>query len=304
MASGLRKIAVIGGGASGLTAALFASGKNSVTVFEKQKKLGRKILVSGNGRCNITNQNISPDKYHCGNIRFIESVLKKFGLKETISFFESIGLPLVEGKNGKLYPASLQSSTVVKVFGYELSRRNVSVELHRKIESIIQQDEVFKIETAGREKYDFDAVVLSAGSNAFTAAGASLSGYELAASFGHTVIEPFPAILPINIANKNIHKLEGIKWDCECRVVLDGEVKASSIGEVLFTSYGLSGPAALDISRELNRNLLQGKSPVVEIDLFPYDSVDSLNSKLDIVLSDKGKKNFIQPLINNERKDA
>ncbi len=290
MESGSRKIAVIGGGASGLISALFAAEKNSVTLFEKQKKIGRKILVSGNGRCNITNLNISTDKYHTGNIQFIDAVLKKFGLKKTVSFFESIGLPLIEEKNGKLYPASLQSSTVVKIFAYELSRRNVSVELHRKIDSIVKTENGFKLETAGKEIYQFDAVVLAAGSIAYTAAGASMSGYELAASFGHKIIEPFPAILPVNISSKNLHKLEGIKWDCGCRVVLDGKVKASTIGELLFTSYGLSGPAALDISRELNNNLLKGKAPAVEIDFFPYDSVDSLNSKLEIVLSDKGKK--------------
>ncbi len=290
MGSELRKIAVIGGGASGLIAALFASEKNSVTLFEKQKKIGRKILVSGNGRCNITNRKISKEKYHGGDIRFIEEVLNKFGLKETVSFFESIGLPLVEEKNGKLYPASLQSSTVVKIFAYELSRRNVAVELHRKIESIVKTENGFKLETAGKEIYEFDAVVLAAGSNAYTAAGASMSGYELAASLGHKIIDTFPAILPVNISNKNLHKLEGIKWDCGCRVLLDGVVLASSTGEVLFTSYGLSGPAALDISRELNSILLQCKTPAVEIDFFPYDSVDSLNSRLEIVLSDKGKK--------------
>ena len=108
----MNRIAVIGGGASGSIAACFASGGgNEVVVFEKQKKLGRKVLVSGNGRCNITNRNLAAENYHGGNPRFVLNVFSHFGFDETLEFFRSVGLPLVEDKNGKMFPASLQSAS-------------------------------------------------------------------------------------------------------------------------------------------------------------------------------------------------
>jgi predicted Rossmann fold flavoprotein len=286
----VKRVAVIGGGASGLMAACFAAGEgNSVVVFEKQKKIGRKILVSGNGRCNITNRNISVENYHGLNPHFVNNVFARFGMEDTVDFFRSIGLPLVEENNGKLFPASLQSSTVVRIIEYELDRRGVDVRTHRKIDSIKKIGETFKLVTAGHEDCIFDSVILSAGSCAFPPAGGSRDGYELAGQMNHTVREPFPAILPVNIPLKIVHRLQGIKWDCSVKVVHDKNVLAASKGELLFTAYGISGPASLDISRAVNESMLQNAVPSIVIDLFPSNSESELSELLETLWADGSK---------------
>ncbi len=285
-----KKTAVIGGGASGLMAAYFASESSSVTLFEKQKKIGRKILVTGNGRCNIANKNIYPSRYHGHNTEFVKSVFSRFGLAETESFFNSIGIPFIEEENGKLFPASLQASIVTKVFEYELSKRNIDLRIHRKIEKIIPANNKFRIITAGMEEEIFDSVILSCGSCAFPAAGASTSGYELAGSLGHKIYEPFPAILPLNIPVKSLHTLQGIKWDCGVKVFHKDKCIAESCDELLFTAYGISGPASLKISRSVNELVLSGRIPEISLDFFPLLSSDELRDFLELLFSDKNKK--------------
>ena len=246
----MKRVAVIGGGASGLAAAYFAAKKGcEVVLFERQKKLGRKILVTGNGRCNISNLDQDVSHYHGGNTKFAHQVLSRFGLEETRLFFMSLGIPFAEEKNGRLYPASFQSSAVPLILSYELKKRNVDIRLHRKIDSITPGKKGFTLTTAGKEKHDFDSVIVSAGSCAAPQIGGSDSGYELISSSGHTVHEPFPAITPINIPLKILHRLQGIKWDCSVKAVFSNRVLGSSTDELLFTGYGISGPAALNISR-------------------------------------------------------
>jgi predicted Rossmann fold flavoprotein len=283
----VKRVAVIGGGASGLMAACFAAGEDrSVVVYEKQKKIGRKILVSGNGRCNISNRNISVEKYHGRNPLFVRNVFSRFGPDETMEFFKSIGLPLVEENNGKLFPASLQSSTVVRLLEYELERRGVEIQTHRKIERIAGSESGLQLVTAGHEKEEFDSVILAAGSCAFTPAGGSSDGYELARQAGHTVIEPFPAILPVNIPLKIIHRLQGVKWDCSAAVTVEGKVLVETEGEILFTAYGISGPAGLDISRAVNESLSRKITPFITIDLFPACTGSELEELLESLWTD------------------
>jgi predicted Rossmann fold flavoprotein len=285
-----KKVAIVGGGASGLIAAYFASEKCHVTIFERQKKIGRKILVTGNGRCNISNRYILPEKYHGHNNEFVNVIFNRFGLAETEKFFSSIGIPFVEEDEGKLFPASLQASIVPKVFEYELVKRSVDIRLHRKIEKIEPENNKFRLITAGLEEEIFDSVILSCGSIAFPGAGASRSGYDLAKSMGHKVYEPFPAILPINIPLKPLHTLQGIKWNCSVSVIHDGVCTSSSNDELLFTSYGISGPAALKVSRDVNRHVLSGMIPEISIDFFPSSDRAELSNLLENIFADKKRK--------------
>ncbi|OHD62938.1 MAG: hypothetical protein A2176_04825 [Spirochaetes bacterium RBG_13_51_14] len=286
----MKRIAIIGGGASGLMAACFAAGGDtSVAVFEKQKKIGRKILVSGNGRCNISNQYINSGKYHGGNPLVVNNIFARFGLEETVDFFGSIGLPVVEEKGGKLFPASLQSSTVVRLLEYELARKGVEILLHRKVERISKSGRRFRLVTVGREEHEFDSVICAAGSCAYPPAGGSRDGYGLVRHMQHTVHEPFPSIVPVNIPLKILHRLQGIRWECAASAVQGGTVLASSDGEILFTAYGISGPACLDISRAVNEKILQNAAPAIVIDLFPSYSEKDLMNLLDSLWSDGSK---------------
>ena len=285
-----KKVAVVGGGASGMTAAYFAAEKCSVTLFEKQKKTGRKILITGNGRCNISNKNISRQRYHGHNPEFVNEIFSGFGLTETENFFRSIGIPFIEEAEGKLFPASLQASIVPKVFHYELVRRGVDIRLHRKIEKIIPVNKGFRLVTAGKEEEFFDSVILSCGSCAFPSSGGTCSGYELAADIGHKIHEPFPVILPVNIPLKSLHTLQGIKWDCGVKVIHKGNTVASSLDELLFTAYGISGPASLKVSRSVNELVLSGNVPEISLDFFPFKNRTELCELMKSLYSDSEKK--------------
>jgi predicted Rossmann fold flavoprotein len=277
----MKHIGIIGAGASGIMAALFAAKNGSkVSLFETQSRIGRKLLSTGNGRCNISNMHIDVFNYHGHNPEFIRNVFAKFGLQEAIAFFESIGLPLIEESEGRLFPASSQASSVVDILNYELVKNKIDIRLNRKVASITKNKNKFIVITAGKEEYTFDSVILSAGSCANSGLGASNSGYELAASLGHKVFEPFPAILPINIPLKIIHTLEGIKWNCGIKVEVKGKSVAESSGELLFTKYGISGPATLNISRAVNQSVLDNANPQIEIDFFPDQTKESLTEKI------------------------
>lgn len=285
-----KKVAVVGGGASGLTAALVASEKCDVVVFEKQKRIGRKILITGNGRCNISNTGIESGRYHGRNPGFVNNVFAKFGLHDTESLFRSIGVPFIEEGDGKLFPASLQASLIPKVFEYELTARGAEIRIHRRIDRIVPLKKGFRLITAGGEEEEFSSVILSCGSCAYPQTGASRSGYELAGSLGHTVYEPFPVITPINIPLKALHRLQGIKWDCGLKVLHNKKILAESCDELLFTAYGISGPAALKISRSVNELVLNNQLPEIVIDFFPQLSADELGTLLSILLEDRNKK--------------
>lgn len=286
----MKKVAIVGAGASGLIAAYFASEKCEVHIFEKDRRAGRKILISGNGRCNITNSFIDSSRYHGHNKNFVNNIFGKFGQEETIALFNSLGLPLVEKQDGKLFPASLQSSTVVNIFEYELKRRGVNRHLQSKITGIRDRAGRFMVTTSHGKEIEFDSVILSCGSCAYPSVGGSKAGYELARSIGHKVYDPFPVIQPLNIKDKPLHRLQGIKWDCGLSVIKDGKTMDSSQGELLFTAYGISGPATLSISRSVNEIIRSGNEVLVELDLFPDLGKDELSGLLDSVWADESKK--------------
>lgn len=286
----LKKVAVIGAGASGLIASWFAADNCEVVIYEKEKRVGRKILVTGNGRCNISNANADHTRYHGHNPDFVRNVLARFGVDDTVNFFSSIGIPFIEEEDGKLFPASLQSSIVTKVFEYELAKKKADIRLHRRIDRIVPENGKFRLITAGMEEEIFDCVILSCGSCAFPAAGASSRGYDLARSLKHKVFEPFPVILPINIPAKALHRLQGIKWDCGLKVLHKNRTAAQSEDELLFTAYGISGPAGLKISRSVNEIVMGGGEPEISIDFFPAEDQASLQRLIETVTSDRNKK--------------
>lgn len=286
----MKNVAVIGAGASGIISAIFAAKNgNKVTLFEKQKKIGRKISITGNGRCNISNRNLDVSHYHGHNPKFLHNIFSRFGLEDTIDFFSSIGIPIIEEKKGKLFPHSLQASTVVSFLEYELFKHKIDLRLHRRIDTIKKEKNKFVLTTAGKEKYSFDSVILAAGGAAYNQLGGSKHGYELAKSLGHKIYDPFAIILPINIPLKKLHKLEGIKWDCKVEAQVKGRVVAHSFGELLFTKYGISGPVTLEVSRFVNEAVLKSQNPKVVLDLFANKTEEQLESFLEKIFFDKEK---------------
>jgi predicted Rossmann fold flavoprotein len=285
-----KNIAVIGAGPSGMIAAIFAARSGCrVTVFEKQKKAGRKLSITGNGQCNITNSSIDQSRYHGHNTAFVRSVFSRFGLDETIDFFYSIGIPLVEKKHGKLFPHSFQAQSVSDILEYEMAKAGAELILHKRIDRIIPSKKGLTLESPGEQAL-FDSVIVACGSCAYPQLGASPDVYDLVRPLGHHIYEPFPAILPVTVPLRVLHRLEGIKWECGVKAVSGGRTLASSEGEVLFTKYGISGPATLDVSRALNEALVSGRDAHVVLDLFPDRSVAETEELMEFLLADPSKK--------------
>lgn len=281
------KLFIIGAGAAGLMAAITAKDCGiDAAVLEGNDRIGKKILTTGNGRCNITNQSTmtEPDaaallrKYHSNQPDFPLPVLEQFGVGDTIGFFNMIGLPLTSLEDGRMYPMSLQAGSVLDIFRLALEERNVPVYFHHKVLEIIVSEEHprFKIrcltKTEDREEQvvvTSEYLFLCTGGLTAPKTGTDGSGYKLAQRLGHTLIEPVPAIVQLKLDYPHLKALSGIKFEGKAQILVDGQTIRSEYGEILFTDYGISGPATLQLSRMASYHLAQGKSVTMSVDLMP-----------------------------------
>ncbi|HQK52655.1 MAG TPA: NAD(P)/FAD-dependent oxidoreductase [Sedimentibacter sp.] len=262
------KIAVIGGGASGLTAAIAAARNGAeVTICEKLNRVGKKILATGNGRCNYTNMNLSKECYHSNNLNFAEEVMKFFNLDKTLVFFEDLGiLPYVD-ESGKVYPNSLQASSVLDVLRYELKRHKVKEVTDFNVTALRKSKDKFSI--IGNDTITADRVILATGGKASPQLGSDGKGYELAKSLGHEIIEPFPALVQLKLSGKYFKRIAGIKFDGIVKAYAGDRLIREEEGEILFTDYGISGPPILQVSRKVIEELNKKNKPFLNIDMFP-----------------------------------
>ena len=237
-------IAIIGAGASGLLASIFLAKKNHhVTIFEKNNKIGKKLLATGNGRCNVTNENISLNNFYShSNISLIKPILENFNYKKCKDFFNSIGVEFVNNEIGRVYP--------------------MSQNLNTKIEKINYDGQYYII---NNKKYD--KLIIATGSTAMPKLGGDTSGYNFAKQFNHNIIDPFASLVQLVSDDKNLDMISGVK--------IDGVVENKQ-GDILFTKYGLSGSAILDISREISYKLQHEKSVKVTVDILPAFSKNKL----------------------------
>ena len=279
------KIAVIGGGASGLTAAI-AAAKNGaeVTIYEKMNRVGKKILATGNGRCNYTNMNLSKECYHSKNLTLTEDVMKFFDLEKTLIFFNELGiLPLVD-ESGKVYPNSLQASSVLDVLRYEIKRLKVEEMTDFNVTALRKGKDKFSI--IGNDTITADRVVLATGGKASPQFGSDGKGYEIAKSLGHEIIEPFPALVQLKLKGKYFKRIAGIKFDGTVKAYAGDKLIREEKGEILFTDYGISGPPILQISRKVIEELNKKSKTYLTIDMFPNHS----NLKLYDILQDRFRR--------------
>ncbi len=282
----MTKVGVIGAGASGIFSAIFAAEECLVTVFEKNDRPLKKVTASGNGQCNISNLQIDRNVYH-GDSDFAMKVISHFGMDSVRDYYYDIGIPFAEGKNGKLYPFSFQSSSVVDALLFDAQRKNVSIKSLSRISRIKKIKDKFELLMENNEVYDFDKIIIASGGCSYPSLGGSSDGYKISSSVGHNVIEPFPAVVPVNIPLKKIHRLEGIKWNCSLKVISNGNELRRSEGEILFTKYGFSGPVTLDISRYVNDPDIENTE--IEIDLFPSINHGELAKLLKKIFSVRGR---------------
>lgn len=270
-----RTIAVIGGGASGMMSAIKAAESGAkVTIFE-HNKLGKKILSTGNGKCNLTNRNMSTDCFFSHNMDRLQHCLHQFGVNETIHFFENAGLYLKE-KNGYFYPLSEQASVVLQVLLNRVKTLSISV---------IYEDKVTDIKPVTKRKpgrevmvvtnnipYFFDAVIICCGSQAAPKTGSDGSGYKLAEKLGHKILPILPSLVQLRCDDKFCKELAGIRTEAKIHIYDQKKKLWEESGELQLTDYGLSGIPIFQLSGYVNRYLFQHKNSklIAVIDFMPH----------------------------------
>lgn len=261
--------AVIGGGASGLVAAIMAAREGaSVAVIEHMDRAGKKILSTGNGRCNLTNLKMDSDCYRCSRKDFPMKVIEGFGVEETLGFFRGLGV-VPKDRNGYIYPNSDQASSVLEVLLWEAGRLGVKILLSAEPEKITQEKEGGCRIFTGSETIAADTLVLAAGSKAAPSTGSDGSGYELARSLGHRIIKPLPALVQLRCQGNLYKQLAGIRTEAEVELYAENTLLAKDRGELQLTDYGLSGIPVFQISRFGSVALDQGKRVRVLVDFMP-----------------------------------
>ncbi len=261
-------IAIIGGGASGLMAAVAAKNEDTnVTVFERTKRVGKKILATGNGRCNMTNTGAGLKNYHGKDPSFVNGAIKRFWVNETLELFSELGILWKEEERGKVYPYSDTASAVLDVLRRRVERTGTEVRCDLDVKSIEKKNGKFIVRTYSGTEDKFDKVIIAAGGKAAPDLGSNGSGYELLKSFGHKITALRPSLVQIKTDTDIVKKLKGIKIDANVTIG-----RNSSRGELLFTDYGLSGPPIFELTSRLDGD------KTIEIDMMPdHTSDDVLN---------------------------
>jgi len=283
---------IIGAGAAGLCAAITqARAGAKVLLLEQNNKIGKKILVSGNGKCNIDNKYISPHRFHGQNPSFIETVLKGYDFKVVEKFFTSIGLELVEGKEGKMFPMSLQASSVVELLEYEAKRVGVEILCECEVTGIDKVNTLFTVETSQGTK-TCTQLVMASGSPAAPHLGGSNAGYAFATKMGHSLVPRHPSLVQLCSDESWVKGCAGVKVAGLAKLYANGEYITEKKGDLLFTNYGISGLAILDLSREVSTRLANFDYCELSLDFMPQMSKEKLTN----LLLSRVKQNSEKPL--------
>lgn len=278
----MRNIAVIGGGASGLVSAIYASKNNKVTIFERNSNVGKKILLTGAGKCNYYNSNQDLSNYNSNDKDLVKNIITIENQNEIINFFDSIGI-VPKIKNGYYYPKSGTSYSIREALYKEAILNGVQIINDFKVTRIIKENNHFII-NPDDEKLLFDKIILATGSKAFPKTGSDGIGYDIATKFGHHLIEPKPALVQLIGEEKYFKDWAGIRCDVKVSLYEDNKFIKKEEGEIQLTNYGLSGICILNLSGRLKRGINNHKEDI-HINFLPF-----LNEKVDSWLDNRNKK--------------
>lgn len=275
------KVCVIGAGAAGLMAAIFAAKNgNNVTILEHTSKVGTKIKVTGNGKCNLTNERVSKDKYN--NQEFTEKVLNEFSLKDTKDFFYESGLILRE-RDGYFYPMSEQAATVVDVLLSEVHKLKIDIKTDFVTKSIYKEKNHFTIN--GTETLRCDRLIIATGGKAAPKTGTDGSGYKFAMDFGHKIAEPFPGLTGLVCKDNNCRKFTGVRSKGKVFLNVGEKTVFEEKGEIQFTDYGVSGIPVFNCCGYLRNAFQRNEKVTIAIDFLPdmskSDILKFINTQLD-----------------------
>ena len=294
------EIAVIGGGASGLMAAITAkkSGKE-VIILERKDRILKKVLITGNGRCNITNVNANISNYFGKNISSVENILNRFTPQDTMDFFNELGIICNEENRGKVYPLSGQASSVVDALRFEAERLGIKIETEFYVRKIEKDGFKFRIYSEDRKKIEAGRVILAAGGQSYPELGSNGSGFELAKELGHSVTRLSPSIVQLKTEKHQVKGLQGIKTDVAVTAYGDNKKICTYNGELLFTDYGISGNVVFNISFVMPLY----KNVEFEIDFmekFDYNELYEILKERKRILSHLTMENYFNGMINKK----
>ena len=278
------KVCVIGGGASGMMCATMIARKgHQVTLFEQNEKLGKKIYITGKGRCNVTNVAVGDEflKNVVNGKKFVMGAVTRFNSNDTKSFFEELGVALKIERGGRVFPVSDKSSDIIKAMEKSMRWAGVDVKLNSKVEKILSQDGMVSGVCVNGENLLFDAVVVATGGVSYPSTGSTGDGYEFAKNLGHTIVNPKPALCAIVVKDEDVKELQGlslknVKFIAKLQ---QKNIYESEVGEMLFTSNGVSGPIVLSCSSFVNK--YEMKDLKMFIDFKPALSIDGLLNRID-----------------------
>ncbi len=278
----VQTIAIIGAGASGLFAAITAARMGAkVTVYEKQNKVGKKILASGNGKCNFTNLTLSKDDFRCSHPSFVATALQIFNQKDTLEFFTSLGVAY-KNRNDYVYPVTNQSSTIQEILLATCLQYQVQIELEHELIKLEfdQSKNQFKLHIQDVsnlvEGLYFDKVILANGSKASDKLGGNESGYRIAKSMGHKIVPIVPALVQLKSSYRDCKSIAGVRCDGTVKLFVNQQLKSTQTGELQFTDYGISGIPVFQLSRIAAYALKDRCSCSCSLDLLPTHSADEI----------------------------
>ena len=281
----MSNVIVVGGGAAGMMAAIFAArnGQN-VTLLEKNEKLGKKIFITGKGRCNITNASEIEDLFSAviSNPKFLYSGFYSFTNDQVIHFFEELGVATKIERGNRVFPVSYHSSDVIAALAREMQHLKVKVQLHCEVKELLinNEKEIKGVRLANGKKMTADAVVVATGGISYPSTGSTGDGYRFARNCGHKVTELFPSLVPMEVKEWYAKELQGLSLKNIEIHITDGKKKLyDEFGEMLFTHYGVTGPVILSASSIVGKTL-EKKELVLHIDLKPALAEEQLDKRL------------------------
>lgn len=279
-------VAIIGGGASGLAAAIAAARAGaSVGLFERNRATGKKLSLTGNGKCNITNANcarnnwdILKNAYFSDNADFVKTVIDEFDAADALDFFSGIGL-FTKLKGGLYFPLSEQASAVSDILRLACEECGVEIHTDYMVNEVSVSDGTDRFEINGGE-FAAKSLVIAAGGSAFPKSGSDGSGFSLAKSFGHTIVPTGPALTGLKCIGANFHDMGGVRTDAKLSLIVDGKLEREESGNLQITEWGLSGIPAFQLSRHAVMALADDKKVQMRIDFLPEQSAEGLESAL------------------------
>lgn len=261
---------IIGGGAAGLTAAIAAAENGArVTILEHMPRVGKKILSTGNGKCNMTNRNLDGACYRCSQAHFPMEVIGRFPVEETIGFFRRLGIVTVD-RNGYIYPASGQAQTVLDALREKTESLGVRTVCDCRVDFVDRSAGRFEVKT-GTGDFAGDFLILATGSMAAGKTGSDGSGYALAKAFGHGLKKPLPALVQLRCKGDFFKSVSGVRTEAAVALYSEGAFLASDRGELQLTDYGISGIPVFQVSRYASENLDKKKNVTAVLDFYPQE---------------------------------